>query len=153
MQYFWGFLYYQDKPPFVSGFFVEIRRRMGNEVFDVFEKAIFDKLEASRQKKAAPASAAGTGWNEEAPGSGAAGRREEKGSMQKTEVTPVESSGKHQGKLVIDATVANQDIKYPMNLGLLNKAREISEQLIDELPRQSIGKNHGRIESRRENAI
>jgi len=37
------------------------------------------------------------------------------------------------GKLIIDATVMDQQIAYPNDLGLLNKCREESERLIDEL--------------------
>jgi len=37
------------------------------------------------------------------------------------------------GKMVVDATVAEQAIRYPTDISLLNEAREISEQLIDEL--------------------
>jgi len=37
----------------------------------------------------------------------------------------------HQGKLILDATVANQAIKYPNDLDLLNDAREFSELFID----------------------
>jgi IS5 family transposase len=40
---------------------------------------------------------------------------------------------KHKGKLIIDATVMEQQIAYPNDLGLLNKCREESERLIDEL--------------------
>ena len=40
---------------------------------------------------------------------------------------------KHKGKLIIDATVIEQQIAYPNDLGLLNKCREESERLIDEL--------------------
>ncbi len=43
------------------------------------------------------------------------------------------SSGGNSGKLLIDATVAPADIKYPTDLDLLNKAREKSEKLIDKL--------------------
>ena len=46
-------------------------------------------------------------------------------------VEPVES--KPQGKLIVDATVADQAIRYPTDLSLLNEAREFSEQLIDAL--------------------
>ena len=35
--------------------------------------------------------------------------------------------------MVVDATVAEQAIRYPTDISLLNDAREISEQLIDEL--------------------
>ena len=37
----------------------------------------------------------------------------------------------NQGKLKIDATVADQKIKYPTDIGLLNNSREESERLID----------------------
>jgi len=39
--------------------------------------------------------------------------------------------------LILDATVTEQAIRYPTDLGLLNEAREISEQLIDHLYPQS----------------
>lgn len=39
----------------------------------------------------------------------------------------------NQGKLQIDATVADQMIVYPTDLGLLNRCREESERLIDSL--------------------
>jgi len=42
---------------------------------------------------------------------------------------PVEN----RGKMLVDATVAEQSVKYPTDISLLNKAREISETLIDEL--------------------
>lgn len=40
--------------------------------------------------------------------------------------------GNH-GELKIDATVADQNIRYPNDLGLVNEAREITEEIIDEL--------------------
>jgi len=39
----------------------------------------------------------------------------------------------NQGKLVVDATVAEQSVRYPTDISLLNDAREISEKLVDEL--------------------
>jgi len=46
--------------------------------------------------------------------------------------TKQELTGNH-GKMVVDATVAEQAIRYPTDISLLNEAREISETLIDEL--------------------
>src|SRR5690625_6742523 len=37
----------------------------------------------------------------------------------------------HQGKLLIDATCAQADIAYPTDVGLLNKAREKLESMMD----------------------
>ena len=47
--------------------------------------------------------------------------------------TPEGGNRTHHGKLLIDATVAPSDIKYPTDLELLNQAREESEHLIDKL--------------------
>ncbi len=47
----------------------------------------------------------------------------------------------HQGKLILDATVCEQAIRYPTDLSLLNEAREFSEQIIDKLyPRTELKK-------------
>ena len=45
---------------------------------------------------------------------------------------PPEDGG-NSGKLLLDATVAPQDIRYPTDLSLLNQARESAEALIDAL--------------------
>ena len=39
----------------------------------------------------------------------------------------------NKGTLLLDATCAPANIHYPTDIGILNKAREISEQLIDQL--------------------
>lgn len=95
MQYFVGFSGYKNEPPFAPSLFVEIRKRMGENVFASFEKVILEKI--SRSRPAATKDIV------------------------------------NRGKLLVDATVAEQSVKYPTDLNLLNEAREISEKLIDEL--------------------
>ena len=95
LQYFVGFPCYRDEPPFASSLFVEIRKRMGEEVFASFKEAILEKI----------------------------------GKPRSTPSKPIEN----RGKLLVDATVAEQSVKYPTDISLLNKSREISEKLIDEL--------------------
>ena len=46
---------------------------------------------------------------------------------------------RNHGKLILDATVAEQAIRYPTDLGHLNEARELSERIIDELHTKVIG--------------
>lgn len=105
LQYFVGLSQYQEEPAFAPSLFVEIRRRMGSEVFDAFEKAILAEIEKSRKKQ--------------------------------KESDEDQNKPSHKGKLVIDATVAEQAIRYPTDLGLLNESREITEKLIDELAKES----------------
>lgn len=96
LQYFVGFTGYKDEPPFAPSLFVEIRKRMGEEVFASFEKVILEKIGKS----------VGNSTSE-----------------------PVQNHG----KLLVDATVAEQSVRYPTDISLLNDAREISEKLVDEL--------------------
>ncbi|TAE67662.1 MAG: hypothetical protein EAZ86_15865 [Oscillatoriales cyanobacterium] len=46
------------------------------------------------------------------------------------------SEPKNQGKLILDATCAPADLKYPTDLGLLNQAREHTKKIIDALHNQ-----------------
>lgn len=95
LQYFVGFSSYRDKPAFAPSLFVDIRKRMGAEVFAGFEQVILEKIGKPRCSS--------------------------------------DGKGENSGKLLVDATVAEQAIRYPTDLSLLNEAREISEKLIDEL--------------------
>ena len=119
LQYFVGLPGYQMEAPFVPSLLVEIRKRMGQSVFDVFQSAIIDSVEeakATRKK----ASREKSDEDDNEPPSASGGESPDK---------PPE----HQGKLILDATVAPQAIRYPTDLSLLNEAREFSEQIIDEL--------------------
>ena len=51
-----------------------------------------------------------------------------------------EDESKRQGKLILDATVSEQAIRYPTDLSLVNEAREFSEQIIDILYARDIVK-------------
>ena len=127
--------------PFVPSLFVEIRKRMGQSVFEEFHSAIIDALEeakakkrkrrahrAVREVKTKPVEEKGNDDDED-PGSGSGDTRQQ------------EEEPTHQGKLILDATVAEQAIRYPTDLSLLNEAREFSEQIIDELyPRTDLKK-------------
>ena len=51
LQYFTGLPGYQMDEPFSPSLFVEIRKRMGREVFEVFHGAIIDSLESIKAKR------------------------------------------------------------------------------------------------------
>ena len=119
LQYFVGLPDYQMEAPFVPSLLVEIRKRMGQSVFDVFQSAIIDSVEeakATRKK----ASREKSDEDDNEPPSASGGE-------------PPDKAPEHQGKLILDATVAPQAIRYPTDLSLLNEAREFSERIIDEL--------------------
>jgi len=120
LQYFEGLPGYQRREPFVPSLFVEFRKRMGQSVFDVFQAAIIDSVEGAKakQNKTSGGEKPAPDDNDPPSVSGGGSQAEEPG---------------RQGKLILDATVATQAIRYPTDLSLLNEAREFSEQLIDEL--------------------
>jgi IS5 family transposase len=117
LQYFVGLPGYQMEAPFVPSLFVEIRKRMGQSVFDVFQGAIIDAVESAKPKSKPKAKNKIDDSDDEPP------------------TTPEgdgdEGAEERQGKLILDATVTPQAIRYPTDLSLLNEAREFSEQIID----------------------
>lgn len=117
-QYFVGLSGFQTKAIFAPSLFVEIRKRMGEEVFRVFEQSIIHSVSAEKAKKPDDDS--------DDSGSGFTADKKEAVDETRDEVS-------HKGSLILDATVAEQAIRFPTDLGLLNEAREISEKIIDEL--------------------
>lgn len=131
LQYFVGLPGYQMETPFAASLFVEIRKRMGASVFDGFYTAIVESFD-QHKSSAAKASTTSNDHDDNRPGKGEGTlltKAQEESEDTEEEVT-------HQGKLIVDATVAPQSIRYPNDLSLLNEAWEISERIIDVLYKQ-----------------
>ena len=119
LQYFLGYSSYQLKPSFDPSLFVTIRKRLSarhieaiNEVFVLKVKELrrIDKETMQARKRNRP--------------------------PKDSDVHSIKSDTSeppNKGKLIVDATIAPSNIKYPTDLDLLNDSREISEQLIDKL--------------------
>ena len=115
LQYFLGYSSYFKEAPFDPSLFVDIRKRLGEELVGEMNERIhgFSLEKSSRKSK--------------------------KGK--KGQDDPPSEPPKNKGEVIYDATVCPQDIAYPTDLGLLNKAREITESIIDHLhQKQSSGK-------------
>jgi transposase, IS5 family len=119
LQFFVGLPGYQMEASFVPSLLVEVRKRMGKTVFDVFEAAIIDPVESAKAGKTKTSGKKSDQDDDDPPSVSGGGSPEE--------------APEHQGKLILDATVAPQAIRYPTDLSLLNEAREFSEQIIDKL--------------------
>jgi len=123
-QYFVGLKDFQHEQPFAPSLFVEIRKRMGQSVFEAFHQAIVDQVEEgkSRHNKKSPPQ------DKEGPPNI---------PPRKEPSSPASESAKQErppkGKLILDATVAEQAIRYPTDLSLLNEARQLTEKIIDHL--------------------
>ena len=112
LQYFLGFHEYRDEAPFDPSMYVHFRKRFSLEQLNRINEAIA----LAEQAKSTPDS------DPETPG---ADHDDDSGARP--------SGRDNKGKLLIDATCAPADIRYPTDIGLANEAREKSEQIIDTL--------------------
>ena len=104
MQYFLGFEEFIAQAPFSPSLFVEWRKKLGNETFNKFSDVLLKVCFPKKIKT-----------SDEVP----------------TNKTLPVVQLPNKGKLKLDATVADQNITYPNDLGLLNDAREKTEAMID----------------------
>ena len=102
LQYFIGQTYYSNEAPFEASMMVHFRERINLELVNKINRKI---VEFAREKQ------------------------EE--SSEKKPKEEGEEEKKNRGKLLIDATVAPADIKYPTDIGLLNQVRKETEKIID----------------------
>lgn len=121
LQYFLGFSEYQDTAPFDPSMLVHFRKRLSLEFVNQVNVVVVQQMlevespEASESATAPPA-ASGT----------------ESDPSDDDEPPPPAN----RGRLILDATCAPADIRYPTDLGLLNEARAASEAIIDVLYKQ-----------------
>jgi IS5 family transposase len=103
-QYFIGLPGYQLEAPFVPSLLVEFRKRLTDEIVGEINDFILKDV------------------NRDEPPSD--GGDEDNGSC---------GGERNAGTLILDATCAPQNIRYPQDISLLNEAREKMEDLIDKL--------------------
>ncbi len=125
LQYFLGLKAYRYQQPFAASLLVSIRLRLGEQEFIELTEHFMNRVHKIEQKIKAKKKKESTESKDSAP-SGPE-------SLESSEVKPEQADAKpeNKGHLIVDATVAPADIKYPTDLDLLNDAREKSEQLID----------------------
>ena len=116
MQYFCGFSEYTTEPPFDASMMVHFRKRIPAEMVmriteEVFKTEALEEMDAPELEETADAETDGA----------IEGRGE------------IAEEGNNRGTLILDATCCPQDIRYPTDIGLLNNARELSEEIIDRL--------------------
>jgi len=109
MQYFLGFDHFSCEPVFDPSLFVLIRKRLGNDDFDKMNQIIINKALNLNKLDSCKSS------------------DKDEDSENNTSNSP-----QNKGKLQMDATIADANIKYPTDLSLLNDSREKSEQIIDQ---------------------
>ncbi len=120
LQYFIGFTSYQTEVPFDGSTLVYFRKRLKWNGLSAINDLLVNKAEAVQDKHK--------------PNSKPKG-----GSSQKSAGTSNHSEGKekNEGILKLDATCTPADIRYPLDLSLLDEARRDTEKIIDILYEKS----------------
>ena len=117
LQYFLGMPKYEDKPPFDPSLMVSFRKRLDIDAMGEITKTI-----AEYEKKTDPVGKPDSTNHSEA--------------MNLTE-TAMESADSteaaNKGTLIIDATCAPVNIRYPQDISLLNEAREILDAILNRI--------------------
>lgn len=133
LQFFLGFQEFTHRRVFDPSLFVTLRKRMGIEAFEHMNRKLIAKVEAAEQQRAqaslsrsAPKQKSGAPRKPAAPITPST-------QEQTNTMSPSAEQSTNRGALIIDATVAPQDIKFPTDLDLLNTSREHTERIIDEL--------------------
>ena len=148
MQYFLGLKAYVNEYVFDRSLLTTLRYRLGAEKFDAMTRQII--LRSENKEDAAEEDLNDSG-NDMTMNKLDGGNKVDdiKGSEGTGGKVTEEKSSKNKGKLIMDATVADQMIAYPTDLGLLARSREESERLIDELCKELYIKNKPRTYRRK----
>jgi IS5 family transposase len=133
LQYFLGYTSFTNEAPFSPSLFVLIRERLSIDIVNSINEIVV----AHSFEKASDTKANNSNKDDEGITTTETSIklivREEAPTIGTAEEAAVKEPITHQGKLLMDASVAPQNITYPTDLKLLNAAREKSEQLIDKL--------------------
>lgn len=101
LQFFCGFSEYKDAPPFDPSLMVYFRKRLTPEILGEINELIIAKAEAVQS----PVGDDGSNDDDDSDGNA--------------------------GTMIVDATCAPSEIRYPTDTSLLDEARKNSEQIID----------------------
>ncbi|MGB7251294.1 MAG: IS5 family transposase [Phormidesmis sp.] len=137
LQYFLGFSEYRDQAPFDVSMMVHFRQRVNLEmVARVNEDVVCSMLgEPKSESEPKPESEPESEPEPESEGKNAA-PLSSSSSNNNNDDNGAAPPSTNQGQLILDATCAPADIRYPTDLGLLNEARKDSEAILDILYRQ-----------------
>lgn len=107
LQCFLGYDSFKDEKPFDPSMMVHFRKRLGMDGLSLINETITKKHQEKKESS-----------NPEPP---------------KNKKNADDGNDSNQGQLIIDATVAPQDIRFPHDVSLLDEARRKTEKIIDTL--------------------
>ena len=134
LQYFLGLERFTNKPVFDASLFPTIRKRLGVAQYEAMNEEILKLAGLVKAKEESE--------NQDSSDDGEAGGGDGAGVPEPSEAEKETALREkpRKGKLLIDAVVTEQMIKYPTDLDLLNDSRLHAERIIDLLYDHETGK-------------
>ncbi|MBJ7881550.1 IS5 family transposase [Gelidibacter salicanalis] len=129
IQYFCGYRAFKIEDPFDASLFVDIRKRMGADAFDSFNDVVIARAEelVNGRKRIM---------------SGQAAKKDNGGQGEDGPSDPSDPNlPPNKGTLKLDATVCDQQIAYPTDIGLLSTGRGECERILDLLYKIAVEQN------------
>jgi hypothetical protein len=111
-QYFVGYKSFQQEALFDSSMMVHFRKRFSPQAIQRINETLYERMHPR---------------GEEPPQDGGVTGDDKEPSITENEAL------QNAGTLIVDATVAPADIRYPTDFGLLNECRENTEEMIEKL--------------------
>lgn len=132
MQYFLGLQAFQTGPLFDASMMVHFRKRFPvEEVAKINEYICTGKWpEEQRNVDRNDGEDGNQDDHREPPASGGEGKGGKNKNTSRKKLKKEKKQKKNRGKLIMDATAAPSDIKYPTDIDLLNKSREHLEKAV-----------------------
>lgn len=124
LQYFIGFMKYRDDAPFNASSMVHFRKRITLEMLQKVNEQMCGAAKENVCSEETVDKDTGT------PAGGSSGKEV---TSEPSNISDESNKETLQGKLIIDATCAPEDMRYPTDVGILNEARELTETVIDAL--------------------
>jgi len=130
LQYFVGLSSFQIQEPFDASLMVSIRKRLGQQIMEEFNNEVLkqagiiqeqNNVDSTDTPKKKP-------HNDDEHGNTTAVQQEQLSNEQEGQSPRPEVP--RNGQLMIDATVAEQQIEYPTDLKLLNECRQQLERMV-----------------------
>ena len=121
LQYFLGLPEYQNEAPFDASMLTRFRQRITPDML----KWANDKITETKKDKEKDTGATHTDKDNKTDG------EEDIAEAAEAKNQPEDESLKNKGTMILDATCAPQNIRFPTDVSLVNEARKNSEMIID----------------------
>jgi IS5 family transposase len=157
MQFFIGLEEFTEEPPFDASLMVDFRKRFGEAgLARISEAVALAQVEAKPNEQASNEkkpddrssdndSSRGTSTDNDSSTSGSSTAESNSEATKENTATSSDdnasSANTNHGQLIMDATCAPADIRYPTDVSLLNEAREKTDEIIDVLHGPLVGKS------------